>query len=87
MKLSQSGMENIVFLLQCGLLPNTPYFYFDMELCDFNLAHYIASGGRSTAGVWQIMLDICNALIYIHDQGFVHRDLKPTNGFIQRCSF
>jgi serine/threonine protein kinase len=83
MKLSRSGCRNVVSVLQCGMMPNSPYFYIDMELCDFNLASYIGGFGstsRSALGVWQIMMDICSGLIYIHDQEYVHRDLKPTNG-------
>jgi len=90
MKLSQSGLKNVVLVLQCGMMPNSPYFYIDMELCDFNLASYIGRLGgssRSILGVWQIMMDICSALIYIHDQEYVHRDLKPTNGISEMRSF
>ena len=33
--------ENIVIVLRHGRLRNTPYHFFDMELCNFNLEHYI----------------------------------------------
>jgi len=32
---------NIVQVLAHGQLPNVPYYFIDMELCDFNLHNYI----------------------------------------------
>jgi len=32
---------NIVAVLKLGPLPQTPYYFIDMELCDLNLAEYI----------------------------------------------
>ena len=40
-KLSQSGMKNVVTVIGFGKFLNSPYFFFDMELCDFNLENYI----------------------------------------------
>ena len=41
-KLREAGThENIVIVLRHGPLHNSPYYFFDMELCDFNLDHYI----------------------------------------------
>jgi serine/threonine protein kinase len=41
-KLSTSGgHSNIVAILAHGTLPDSNYYYIDMELCDFNLEHYI----------------------------------------------
>ena len=36
-----TAQENIVIVLKHGTLRNSPYYFFDMELCDFNLEHYI----------------------------------------------
>ena len=33
--------ENIVFVIQHGWLPESSYYYIDMELCEGNLDHYI----------------------------------------------
>ena len=33
--------ENIVQVIRWGQLPKSPYFFIDMELCDFNLETYV----------------------------------------------
>ena len=33
--------ENLISVLRWGKLDQSPYYYFDMELCDFNLNDYI----------------------------------------------
>jgi serine/threonine protein kinase len=96
-KLSQSGVKNIVAVLQFGFLENSPNYYFlDMELCDINLGSYIlgelpteihasfnVDASNRMVQVWKIMLDICNGVKFIHDHQEVHRDLKPNNGTYQ----
>jgi serine/threonine protein kinase len=82
--------------------PLYAYYYIDMELCQLDLASYIAddfpfpcavSGlncdsasteedllldGRLSC-IQKILCDIVAGLLYIHEQGQVHRDLKPRN--------
>ena len=42
-KLCNPGANsNIVSVLKWGRLRASPYFFFDMELCDFNLETYIS---------------------------------------------
>ena len=35
------------------------------------------------AEVVRVMRKLCEALVYVHDQGIVHRDLKPSNIFLR----
>ena len=37
----EGNHKNIVSVLKWGELPNSPYYFIDMELCDLNLAVYI----------------------------------------------
>jgi len=46
--------QNIVVVLRHGLLPNSPYYYFDMELCDFNLERFADNLWKPAA--WEEML-------------------------------
>lgn len=41
MKLCRKGHKNIVSVLKFGELPNSAYYFIDMELCDLNLGTYI----------------------------------------------
>ena len=34
-----------------------------------------------------ILLDICRGLLYIHNKGFVHRDLKLSNILVSLCDY
>jgi serine/threonine protein kinase len=87
------GHENILAVLGHGYLNNSSYYFFDMELCQLNLSHYILSewnptlldkhltitGDNKIMNAMSIMRQITNGVIYIHSQHEVHRDLKPLN--------
>ena len=98
MKLSRCGHKNIVSVLKCGHLSNSPYFFLDMIVCDLNLEDYILRGwpagiaesmtsiapGLSIVQMRAIMLDICSGVAFMHRQQYVHRDLKPRNGIFPK---
>jgi len=87
----ESSHENLVAVYRCGRLPDSLYYYIDMEFCDLNLQEYIydferrgstASKGLSpldTKAVLQIMRDVSRGLTFIHERKEVHRDIKPHN--------
>jgi serine/threonine protein kinase len=87
---------NIVQVLRMGQLNNSPFFFIDMELCEMNLEDYLyrgslgkprvpllvrdASSSTKSAQIWDTITQITRGVAFIHEQGEVHRDLKPQNG-------
>ena len=54
--------------------------YFVMEYVDgANLRHLMRSGGVTPDQAMAIVPQVCEALQYAHDEGIVHRDVKPEN--------
>jgi len=47
-----------------------------MTLCG---AYCTAAGGSRVAWMWDVAFQICDALVYVHDNGVVHFDLKSKN--------
>ena len=54
--------------------------YFVMEFVDgSDLSHLVRSGQLDPEGALNAVSQICSALQYAHELGFVHRDIKPAN--------
>ena len=55
-------------------------YYFIMEYVDgTDLRRVIQAGEISTSEAMEIISQICDALQFAHDEGIVHRDVKPEN--------
>jgi serine/threonine protein kinase len=87
----ENSHENLVAVYRYGKLPDSPYYYIDMEFCDLNLHECIYEYERKdhsafkglsqldTKALLQIMRDVSRGLTFIHEHKEVHRDIKPNN--------
>ncbi len=74
------GQQNIIEVFDFGQLPEGP-FYFVMEYLDGEtLAALVHQhGGMPVHRVLKLGLQVARALAASHEQGVVHRDVKPDN--------
>lgn len=72
--------ENIVSVLDFGVTDtNVPYLIME-HLTGFSLKHMLSEEGKlDTLFAVQIFQQICRGMVSSHNQGVVHRDLKPGN--------
>ncbi|XP_030069540.1 eIF-2-alpha kinase GCN2 [Microcaecilia unicolor] len=68
-------------------LPGTQtvhYLYIQMEYCEKSTLRDTIDQGLhlDTSRLWRLFREILEGLAYIHDQGMIHRDLKPVNIFL-----
>jgi hypothetical protein len=60
--------------------PDQPHIYLVMERIDGpDLGQALRSGALTPLQIAYLGLDLCDALLYVHDRGFLHRDIKPAN--------
>uniref|UniRef100_A0A0A9YXK3 non-specific serine/threonine protein kinase n=2 Tax=Lygus hesperus TaxID=30085 RepID=A0A0A9YXK3_LYGHE len=60
------------------------YMYIQMELCEKSTLRVAIDEGLYNNGerVWRLFREIVEGLCHIHNQGIMHRDLKPVNIFL-----
>ncbi len=79
-KLGHPGIVTIYDFGSAG-----PYPFLIMEFVDgANLQQTIRAGLLQPAAALGLVMQICEALQFAHDQGIVHRDIKPGNILIDR---
>jgi serine/threonine protein kinase len=85
--------KNIISILNHGEL-SLGYYYIDMELCDYDLRHFISSDELQFLSkvkrwqanddlIWHIVEDISCGVAFVHSQDCIHRDLKSDNSMTQ----
>ncbi len=81
--LARLSHPNIVAVYDFGEVNGL--YYFLMEYLDgVNLRQMMRAGQVKPAGALCIVPQVCAALQYAHDQGVVHRDVKPENILVDR---
>jgi serine/threonine protein kinase len=79
---NQIGHPNIVDIFQLGWLDERRPFLIMELLVGRTLARRLIDGHPLPQETIGILLQICDALIFAHAHGVVHRDLKPQNVFL-----
>lgn len=69
---------NIVPVLTAGQVEGTPYFTMPFVEGE-SLRGRLARGPLSEHEALSILRDVARALVYAHERGIVHRDIKPDN--------
>ncbi|XP_067098749.1 eIF-2-alpha kinase GCN2 isoform X2 [Osmerus mordax] len=60
------------------------YLYIQMEYCERSTLRDTIDQGlhQDSSRLWRLFREILDGLAYIHQQGMIHRDLKPVNLFL-----
>ncbi|KAL7861790.1 hypothetical protein SRHO_G00132310 [Serrasalmus rhombeus] len=60
------------------------YLYIQMEYCEKSTLRDTIDEGlhQDCSRLWRLFREILDGLAYIHEQGMIHRDLKPVNIFL-----
>src|SRR5688572_21311269 len=76
---AQLQHPHIVPVLAAGVADDLPYFVMPFVAGE-SLRHTLSSGkGLSTGETISVLRDVARALAFAHEQGVVHRDIKPDN--------
>ena len=71
--------ENVIKVYAAELVPERTLMIW-MEYCNIgDLDHYMRNKKPSIDEIISMMTQLCDAVMYIHSQGVIHRNIKPGN--------
>lgn len=85
--LAQLRHPNLVAVYDFGITEDTQEYFFTMEYVPGeDLVSYASRRLKETPGdydwIYDITVQVCRALQYIHSRGLIHYDIKPRNIFV-----
>ena len=83
---AQLQHPHIVPLLAAGISDGLPYYTMPLVTGESLRARLARSGELPIADTVRILRDVLSALSYAHEQGVVHRDIKPDNVLLSKHS-
>jgi len=78
--LAQLRHPNLVTVYDFSQVADTREYFYTMEYVPGEDLHTIARQGREGYDwLYEVVVQVCRALQYIHSRGFIHYDVKPRN--------
>lgn len=82
--LGQLRHPNLVEVYDFGVMANSNEYFFTMEYVPgeelpVHAEEYLAASSNDYTWLFDVTVQICRVLQYIHSRGFIHYDVKPRN--------